>query len=89
MINAFISKSIAPVWTCVFWIKSKKAKQNVEKLASQAQDLRDLLSKIEKQRLEIGSGTFFAGVASRGWLAADESPKETLFELSEQFVNAI
>ena len=33
-------------------IKSEKAKKNVDKLASQAQDLRDLLTKLEKQRLE-------------------------------------
>ena len=33
-------------------IKSEKAKKNVDKLASQAQDLRDLLAKLEKQRLE-------------------------------------
>ncbi len=33
-------------------IKSVQAKQKVEKLASQAQDLRDLLNKIEKERLE-------------------------------------
>ena len=33
-------------------IKSEKAKKNVDKLASQAQDLRDLLGKLEKQRLE-------------------------------------
>ena len=33
-------------------IESKKAKKNMEKLASQAQDLRDLLAKLEKQRLE-------------------------------------
>lgn len=33
-------------------IKSEKAKKNMEKLASQANDLRDLLGKIEKQRLE-------------------------------------
>jgi len=33
-------------------IKSKKAKHNVDKLASQAQDLRDLLGKLEQQRLE-------------------------------------
>lgn len=33
-------------------IKSEKAKQNVDKLASKAQDLRDLLVKLEKQRLE-------------------------------------
>ncbi len=33
-------------------IQSEKAKKNVERLASQANDLRDLLSKLEKQRLE-------------------------------------
>ena len=33
-------------------IKSEKAKKNVDKLASQAQDLRDLLGKLEKQRKE-------------------------------------
>ena len=33
-------------------IKSEAAKKNVDKLASQAQDLRDLLTKLEKQRLE-------------------------------------
>ena len=33
-------------------IKSEKAKKNVDKLALQAQDLRDLLTKLEKQRLE-------------------------------------
>lgn len=33
-------------------IKSEKARKNVDKLAMQAQDLRDLLGKIEKQRLE-------------------------------------
>ena len=33
-------------------IKSVKAKKNAEKLASQAQDLRDLLNKLEQQRLE-------------------------------------
>ena len=33
-------------------IKSEQAKKNMDKLASQAQDLRDLLGKIEKQRLE-------------------------------------
>ncbi|MCQ2740549.1 MAG: peptidoglycan DD-metalloendopeptidase family protein [Alphaproteobacteria bacterium] len=33
-------------------IKSEQAKKNIDKLASQAQDLRDLLGKIEKQRLE-------------------------------------
>lgn len=33
-------------------IQSEKAKKNVEKLASQANDLRDLLGKLEKQRLE-------------------------------------
>ena len=33
-------------------IKSEKAKKNIEKLASQANDLRDLLTKLEKQRLE-------------------------------------
>lgn len=33
-------------------IKSEKAKKNVDKLASQAQDLRDLLAKLEKQRQE-------------------------------------
>ena len=33
-------------------IKSEKAKKNVEKLAAQANDLRDLLNKLEKQRLE-------------------------------------
>ncbi|MBE6449000.1 MAG: hypothetical protein E7018_06890 [Alphaproteobacteria bacterium] len=33
-------------------IKSEKAKKNVEKLASQANDLRDLLGKLEKQRAE-------------------------------------
>lgn len=33
-------------------IKSEQTKKNVDKLASQAQDLRDLLSKLEKQRLE-------------------------------------
>lgn len=33
-------------------IKSEKAKKNVDKLASQAQDLRDLLAKLEKQRVE-------------------------------------
>ena len=33
-------------------IKSEKAKKNVDKLASQAQDLRDLLAKLEKQRIE-------------------------------------
>ena len=33
-------------------IKSEKAKKNVEKLAAQAQDLRDLLKKLEQQRLE-------------------------------------
>jgi len=32
--------------------KSEQAKKNMEKLASQANDLRDLLSRIEKQRLE-------------------------------------
>ena len=33
-------------------IKSEKAKKNMDKLASQAQDLRDLLGQIEKQRKE-------------------------------------
>lgn len=33
-------------------IKSERTKKNMDKLASQAQDLRDLLGKIEKQRLE-------------------------------------
>ena len=33
-------------------IQSEKAKKNVEKLAAQANDLRDLLNKLEKQRLE-------------------------------------
>lgn len=33
-------------------IKSERAKKNMDKLASQAQDLRDLLGQIEKQRLE-------------------------------------
>ncbi len=33
-------------------IKSEKAKQNMKKLASQANDLRDLLTRIENQRLE-------------------------------------
>lgn len=33
-------------------IKSEQTKKNMDKLASQAQDLRDLLSKLEKQRLE-------------------------------------
>ena len=33
-------------------IKSEKAKRNVDRLAAQAQDLRDLLGKLEKQRLE-------------------------------------
>lgn len=33
-------------------LKSEQAKSNMDKLASQAQDLRDLLGKIEKQRLE-------------------------------------
>lgn len=33
-------------------IKSEQTKKNMTKLASQAQDLRDLLGKIEKQRLE-------------------------------------
>lgn len=33
-------------------IKSEKAKKNMDKLAAQANDLRDLLSKIERQRLE-------------------------------------
>ena len=33
-------------------IKSEQTKKNMDKLASQAQDLRDLLGKIEKQRLE-------------------------------------
>lgn len=33
-------------------IKSERAKRNVDKLASQAQDLRDLLTKLEQQRLE-------------------------------------
>ena len=33
-------------------IKSEKAKKNVDKLASQAQDLRDLLGKLERQRKE-------------------------------------
>lgn len=33
-------------------IKSEKAKKNVDKLASQAQDLRDLLGKLEKERKE-------------------------------------
>ena len=33
-------------------IKSEKAKKNVDKLASKAQDLRDLLAKLEKERLE-------------------------------------
>ena len=33
-------------------IKSEKAKKNVERLAAQAQDLRDLLKKLEQQRLE-------------------------------------
>lgn len=33
-------------------IKSKEAKKNMDKLASQAQDLRDLLGQIEKQRKE-------------------------------------
>ncbi len=33
-------------------IQSEKAKKNVEKLAAQANDLRDLLGKLEKQRLE-------------------------------------
>lgn len=32
-------------------IKSEQAKRNMDKLASQAQDLRDLLAKLEKQRL--------------------------------------
>lgn len=33
-------------------IKSEQTKRNVDKLASQAQDLRDLLGKLEEQRLE-------------------------------------
>ncbi len=33
-------------------IKSERAKRNVDKLASQANDLRDLLGKLEQQRLE-------------------------------------
>lgn len=33
-------------------IKSEKAKKNVEKLASQANDIRDLLNKLEKQKQE-------------------------------------
>ena len=33
-------------------IKSEKAKKNVDKLASKAQDIRDLLTKLENQRLE-------------------------------------
>ena len=33
-------------------IRSEKSRKNVDKLASQAQDLRDLLSKLEKQRME-------------------------------------
>ncbi len=33
-------------------IKSEKTKRNIDKLAGQAQDLRDLLSKLEQQRLE-------------------------------------
>ncbi len=33
-------------------IKSEKTKRNVDKLANQAQDLRDLLGKLEQQRLE-------------------------------------
>ncbi len=33
-------------------IKSEKAKKNVDKLASKAQDLRDLLTKLENQRIE-------------------------------------
>lgn len=33
-------------------IRSEKAKRNVDKLANQAQDLRDLLGKLEQQRLE-------------------------------------
>lgn len=33
-------------------IQSEKAKRNVDKLATQAQDLRDLLGKLEQQRLE-------------------------------------
>ena len=33
-------------------IKSERAKRNMDKLASQAQDLRDLLGKLEAQRQE-------------------------------------
>ena len=33
-------------------VKSEQTKKNIDKLASQAQDLRDFLSKLEKQRIE-------------------------------------